>query len=338
MATMIQIEELVKVYKGGIRAVDGVSFDVEEQEIFGFLGPNGAGKSTTIKCVIGLLRPTSGRILIRGTDVRQSPKLVKPMMGYASQETAVDDRLTGWQNLFLQGHFFHLARKEIDERGEEVLRLCGLWERRNDSAGTYSGGMLKRLDIAAALIHQPSVLFLDEPTLGLDVQTRKVIWQYIEKLRSEQKMTIFLTTHYMEEADGLCDRLAIIDRGKIMANGKPGALKADIGGDIVTARFVAPDEKVSRLVQALAALPETVSVTPMGDGLQRIVARQRGDRLIPEVFALAAKNEVGVESIRLHRPSLDDVYLHFTGREMRDEQGSREEIGKARMTQRRLRR
>jgi len=338
MTSAIQIEALVKVYRGGIRAVEGISFEVEEQEIFGFLGPNGAGKSTTIKCVIGLLRPTSGRILIRGIDVRESPKLVKRTMGYASQETAVDDRLTGWQNLFLQGRFFHLSRSEIAERGEEVLRLCGLWERRNDSAGTYSGGMLKRLDIAAALIHRPGVLFLDEPTLGLDVQTRKVIWEYIERLRTEQRMTIFLTTHYMEEADALCDRLAIIDRGRIMAIDKPGALKAQIGGDIITARFAAPDEKVAALVTALAALPETVSVTPVEGDLQRIVARQRGDQLIPEVFALAARHGVGVESIRLHRPSLDDVYLHFTGREMRDEQGSREEIGKTRMRQRRLRR
>jgi ABC-2 type transport system ATP-binding protein len=338
MTATVEIEELVKVYKGGIRAVDGVSFEVNEQEIFGFLGPNGAGKSTTIKCVIGLLRPTSGRILIRGTDVRQNPKLVKRTIGYASQETAVDDRLTGWQNLFLQGRFFHLTRRQIAERGEEVLRLCGLWERRNDSAGTYSGGMLKRLDIAAALIHQPSVLFLDEPTLGLDVQTRKVIWEYIEKLRSEQKMTIFLTTHYMEEADALCDRLAIIDRGKIMAIDRPGTLKAQIGGDVITARFVALDERISRLVQAISALPDTVAVTSLEDGLKRIVVQKRGDQVIPEIFALAAKNEVSVESIRLHRPSLDDVYLHFTGREMRDEQGSREEIGRTRMMQRRLRR
>jgi ABC-2 type transport system ATP-binding protein len=338
MTAAIQIEELVKVYKGGIRAVDKVSLEVEEQEIFGFLGPNGAGKSTTIKCVIGLLRPTAGRILIGGTDARQNPKLVKRMIGYASQETAIDDRLSGWQNLSLQGRFFHLTRKEIAKRGEEVLHLCGLWERRNDSAGTYSGGMLKRLDIAAALIHQPRVLFLDEPTLGLDVQTRKVIWEYIQKLRTEQRMTIFLTTHYMEEADVLCNRLGIIDRGKIMAIGAPGALKAQIGGDIISARFVAPDERVSVLVKAISALPETASVTAMGEGLQRIVARQRGDQLIPEVFALAARSEVSVESIRLHRPSLDDVYLHFTGREMRDEQGSREDTRKTRMTQRRMRR
>jgi ABC-2 type transport system ATP-binding protein len=323
MAAAIQIENLMKVYKGGIRAVDDVSLAVGEQEIFGFLGPNGAGKSTTIKCVIGLLRPTGGRILINGADVRRNPKLVKRMLGYASQETAIDDQLTGWQNLSLQGRFFHLTRKEIAERGEEVLRLCGLWERRGDSAGTYSGGMLKRLDIAAALIHRPSVLFLDEPTLGLDVQTRKVIWEYIQMLRREQKMTIFLTTHYMEEADELCDCLAIIDRGKILATDAPGALKAQIGGDIVSARFTAPDVKVSALLEAISALPEVVSVSTMEDGIQRIVARQRGDQLIPVVFALAAKWNVVVESIRLHRPSLDDVYLHAR---------------KTRMTQRRMRR
>jgi ABC-2 type transport system ATP-binding protein len=259
MSAAIQIEKLIKVYKGGIRAVDDISFDVGEQEIFGFLGPNGAGKSTTIKCVIGLLHPTGGRILINGTDVRRDPKRVKEMIGYASQETAIDDRMTGWQNLSLQGRFFHLMHREIAERGEEVLRLCGLWERRNDSAGTFSGGMLKRLDIAAALIHRPSVLFLDEPTLGLDVQTRKVIWDYIQKLRTEQKMTIFLTTHYMEEADELCDRLAIIDRGRIMAIDAPGALKARIGGDLVSARFVASDENLSLLVEAISARPEVVS-------------------------------------------------------------------------------
>ncbi len=338
MTAAIEIQDLVKVYRGGIRAVDGVSLDVREREIFGFLGPNGAGKSTTIKCVIGLLRPTSGRILINGTDVRHSAKLVKRMLGYASQETAIDDRLTGWQNLFLQGRFFHLTRKEIAERGEEVLHLCGLWERRSDSAGTYSGGMLKRLDIAAALIHQPRVLFLDEPTLGLDVQTRKVIWDYIRKLRTEQNMTIFLTTHYMEEADELCDRLAIIDRGKIMATDTPGALKAQIGGDIVTVRFIAAEDKVSRLLAAISTLPGTASVTTMAEGIQRIVAHQRGDELIPQIFALAAEHNVAVESIRLHRPSLDDVYLHFTGREMRDEQGSREDLRRNRMTRRRMQR
>lgn len=238
----VSVENLVKVYRGGIRAVDGVSFTINEREIFGFLGPNGAGKSTTIKCIIGLLRPTTGTIRIFGVDVQKNPWVVKRSIGYAAQETAVDDQLTGWENLYLQGRFYRLSPKEIRTRGEEVLRLFGLWERRNDLAQTYSGGMLKRLDIACALIHRPKILFLDEPTLGLDVQTRKAIWDYIRKLREEHGMTIFLTTHYMEEADELSDRVAIIDRGKILALDKPGALKAALGGDLITVKFLAQDD------------------------------------------------------------------------------------------------
>ena len=230
----VTVENLVKIYRGGIRAVDGVSFSINEQEIFGFLGPNGAGKSTTIKCIIGLLRPTAGMIRIFGVDVSKDPSVTKRSIGYAAQETAVDDHLTGWENLYLQGRLYHLPREEIRKRGEEVLRLFGLWERRNDLAQTYSGGMLKRLDIACALIHRPKILFLDEPTLGLDVQTRTAIWDYIRKLREEHRVTIFLTTHYMEEAEELSDRVAIIERGKILALDKPGVLKASLGGDLIT--------------------------------------------------------------------------------------------------------
>ncbi|MCR4391525.1 MAG: ATP-binding cassette domain-containing protein [Candidatus Acetothermia bacterium] len=338
MAYAIEVEGLVKVYRGGVRAVDGVSFSVEAREIFGFLGPNGAGKSTTIKCVVGLLKPTAGTIRVQGVDVHRDPGVVKRTIGYAAQETAVDDRLTGWENLCLQGRFYHLPRAEIRRRGEEVLQLFGLWERRKDLAETYSGGMLKRLDIACALIHRPKILFLDEPTLGLDVQTRKTIWEYIERLREEHAMTIFLTTHYMEEADALSDRVAIIDRGRIVALDTPGALKAGIGGDLITVRFAAEDGRLDGVLSAVRALPGVREVKGGEDGIHRIVVEQHGDRLIPEIVAVATRHGVGIASVRLKRPTLDDVYLHYTGQEIREAEGTREEIFKSRRMQRRARR
>ncbi|MBC7222407.1 ATP-binding cassette domain-containing protein [Candidatus Bipolaricaulota bacterium] len=334
----VRVENLVKIYHGGIRAVDGVSFTINEEEIFGFLGPNGAGKSTTIKCIIGLVRPTAGRIWIFGVDVERDPGVVKRSIGYAAQETAVDDQLTGWENLYLQGRFHHLSPKEIRARGEEVLRLFGLWERRNDLAQTYSGGMLKRLDIACALIHRPRILFLDEPTLGLDVQTRKAIWDYIRKLRDEHKMTIFLTTHYMEEADELSDRVAIIDHGKILALDKPGALKAALGGDLITLKFASQDERLPALLSAIRALPGVRDLRSSPDGIHWIWVEQRGDQLIPELVQLALSYGIQVDSVRLKRPTLDDVYLHYTGREIREAEASREEHVRARILQRRVRR
>ena len=337
MNAAVEVENLVKVYRGGVRAVDGISFSIKEREIFGFLGPNGAGKSTTIKCVIGLLRPTSGTIRVLGTDVRRDPGVVKRSIGYAAQETAVDDRLTGWENLYLQGKFYHLTRAEIRRRGEEVLKLFGLWERRNDTADTYSGGMLKRLDIACALIHRPKILFLDEPTLGLDVQTRKTIWEYIEALRAEHEMTIFLTTHYMEEADALSDRVAIIDRGRIVALDRPGALKAAIGGDLITVRF-SSGNGLEPVLAALRDLPGVREVKLAPDGIYRIVVERDGDRLIPRIVRLAGEHGIGIHSIRLKRPTLDDVYLHYTGREIREAEGSREEHIRTRVMSWRIRR
>lgn len=334
----VTVEKLVKVYQGGLRAVDGVSFSIQEQEIFGFLGPNGAGKSTTIKCIIGLLRPTAGKISIFGEEVTRDPGVVKRSIGYAAQETAVDDQLTGWENLYLQGRFYHLSREEIRRRGEEVLRLFGLWERRRDLAQTYSGGMLKRLDIACALIHRPKVLFLDEPTLGLDVQTRKAIWEYIRRLQGEHRMTIFLTTHYMDEADELCDRVAIIDRGKILALDRPGALKAMLGGDLITLKFASSAERESRLLEAIRALPQVRDLRTSPEGIHWIRVNQRGDRFIPELVQLALEHGVTIDSVRLKRPTLDDVYLHYTGKEIREAEASREEHMRARFLQRRVRR
>ncbi len=338
MQNAIEVSDLVKVYKTGVKAVDGISFSVEKGEIFGFLGPNGAGKSTTIKVLIGLLNPTSGSLRINGVDIRRHPAEIKRATGYASQETAIDDRLTAWENITLQGRFYHLSRREIRDRATEVLRMFDLYERRNDLTETFSGGMLKRLDIAEALIHRPQILFLDEPTLGLDVQTRKMIWNYIERLRTEQGMTIFLTTHYMEEADSLCDRLAIIDQGKIVALDTPNALKAGIGGDIISLRCSGVNGKGERMTARISSVPHVRAVEPVKGGWYRVIVEQEGERLIPQLFSLCAEEGIAIEEVSLKKPSLDDVYLHFTGHAMRDAEESREAHVKARFMRSKARR
>ncbi len=336
MAHIIETDRLTKTYAGGVTAVNGVSFAVEEGEIFGFLGPNGAGKSTTIMMLTTLIRPTSGRASVAGFDVAKEPDRVRLSFGYVSQELAVDDNLTGRDNLFLQAGFYHLPKKEARARCEELLKLVDLYERAGDLVETYSGGMRKRLDIAAGLIHRPKVLFLDEPTLGLDIQTRRQIWQYITHLREEVNMTIFLTTHYMDEADALCDRIAIIDRGVIKVIDTPANLKSRIGGDIVNIRFAeAVQEKIAEAVRAVSGLPVVYSVKPHKGGC--IVVVKNVESAIPEIFQVTQPLEVKISSVTVKRPSLDDVYLHFTGRELRNESGSREDAMRSRMMMRRMR-
>ena len=335
----IEVQNLTKIYKGGIIAVKDISFSVEKGEIFGFLGPNGAGKSTTIKVLIGLLRPTRGRLFLNGVDVVKYPKEIKLNIGYTSQEIAIDDRLTCLENIYLQGHFYHLPRGEIRKRSAEVLKMFRLFDRRNDLAGTFSGGMLKRLDIAEALIHRPKILFLDEPTLGLDVQTRQVIWKYIRNLRQQHKMTIFLTTHYMEEADALCDRVAIIDRGEIKALDTPERLKQKIGGDIITISFSEEgDGKVEKVIEEIRQIKKVKEVSLGDDKIYQIVVSQRGDKIIPEIFSLCEREKMGINSIRLKRPSLEDVYLHFTGRRIREGEENRENLLRNRIMKWRIRR
>ncbi len=337
MSDAIIVENLRKTYSNGVEAVKGISFSVHYGEIFGFLGPNGAGKSTTIKTVIGLLKPTSGKIILDGHDVQKDPYKARLAKGYASQETAVDDRLTAYENIYLQGKFFHMKEEEIRKNAEELLKMFGLWERKNDLVETFSGGMMKRLDIAAALIHKPKILFLDEPTLGLDIQTRAAIWEYIRKFK-ESGMTIFLTTHYLEEADALCDRVAIIDKGQIMALDKPGALKSEIGGDLITITFANTGENTEKFLEAVKKIEGIKSVSKMKNGIYSIVVEKNGDKMIPELFSLAPEFNVQINSVRLKRPTLDDVYMKYTGRTIREAESSRDENMKNRMITRRAKR
>jgi len=337
MEEIIRIENLKKRYSNGVEAVKEVSFYVNKGEIFGFLGPNGAGKTTTIKVIIGLLRPTSGKVYVDCIDISKNPNGVRNLIGYASQETSVDDNLTGWENLYIQGKLYHIPVKEIEERGKELLTLFNLWDRRFDLVSTYSGGMRKRLDISLALIHRPKILFLDEPTLGLDIQTRVSIWEYIRKLRCDYGMTIFLTTHYMEEADELCDRVAIIDMGEIKAIDKPGKLKEIIGGDIITFTLKESEKKES-FIERIKTIPNVSNVKLLQNGIYQVIVTQNGDRLIPDLFKLANDMNVEIDSIRLKRPSLDDVYLYFTGKTIRESEESKEDVIRRNITIRRARR
>ena len=339
MEKAIEVKNLTKIYKGGIVAVNNISFYVNKGEIFGFLGPNGAGKSTTIKVLIGLLRPTRGELFLNRVDIVKHPEQIKRDTGYAAQETAIDDRLTCFENIYLQGRFYHLSREEIEKRSEEVLKMFDLFDRKNNLALTFSGGMLKRLDIAEALIHRPKVLFLDEPTLGLDVQTRQTIWEYIRNLRRRNQMTIFLTTHYMEEADALCDRVAVIDEGKIKAIDSPEKLKQQIGGDIITVNFSeVSNGKIQKMLGEVRQIPQVKKVNLGRDKIYQIVVSQRGDKIIPEIFSISQRNGININSIRLKRPSLEDVYLHFTGRTIQEKEESRESLIKTRIMKRKLRR
>ncbi|MFQ5940851.1 MAG: ATP-binding cassette domain-containing protein [Nitrososphaerales archaeon] len=318
----ILTEQLTKVYPNGTTAVDNISFGVEEGEIFGFLGPNGAGKTTAIMILTTLLKPTSGRALVSGYDVDKQASKVRANMGYVSQEIGVDEHLTGRENLMLQGRFSHMPKNLLNERIEEALDLVELKERANDIVGTYSGGMRKRLDIAGGLVHKPKVLFLDEPTLGLDIHTRHRIWDYINKINKEYQSTIFLTTHYMEEADKLCNRIAIIDHGKIRVLGKPNELKQNMGTEVIVLNFGHSDkiENFDAFVGRVRELREVGDVHHVDNHL--LVSTKEGETLVPKIFKISDSYSIKIASISLKEPSLDDVFLAYTGKGLRDEDGT----------------
>ncbi len=311
----IEIESLTKNF-GKFNAVDDISFNVEEGEIFGFLGPNGAGKSTTMMILTTLLKPTSGRALVAGFDVVSQAKKVRENIGFVQQEIAVDEYLTGRENLILQGRLNHIPSNLIDERIDQVLDLIELVEKQNETVDTYSGGMRKRLDLAGGLLHRPRVLFLDEPTVGLDIQTRRKIWDYIKKIHKEFNMTIFVSTHYMEEADNLCDRIGIIDYGKIQVIDSPQSLKNKLGNEIITFKIL-EDVSKTNLLSELKAIQLVKDITTKDD--QVTVFASNGTELIPMIFQIASNLQIKIISISLTQPTLDDVFISYTGHELRDE-------------------
>lgn len=310
MGNIIEVENLKKVF-GQVIAVDDISFVVEEGEIFGFLGPNGAGKSTTIKILCTLLKPTSGRARLAGHDVLREPDAVRRSLGIVFQDSSLDDRLTAAQNLYLHGLLYGLSRQVLKKRMQEVLEMVGLAERQKDTVRTFSGGMRRRLEIARGFLHYPKVLFLDEPTIGLDPQTRAAIWEHLHKLRKEKGLTIFMTTHYMDEAEN-CDRIAIIDYGRIQALDTPDNLKRSLGGDILT---IVPVEGIDLAPLLRARYNLKVQHSP--EGLR--VEVKDGASFIPR---LASDLGGQIKSIHLRRPTLDDVFIKLTGRAIREEEAS----------------
>jgi ABC-2 type transport system ATP-binding protein len=319
MTDVIAANELRKQFasrRGPVEAVRGVSFTVAEGEIFGFLGPNGAGKTTTLRMLTTLLPIDSGAATVAGFDVAREPKRVRTRIGYVSQLGGADDLATGRENLQLQGRLYGGEKAQVASRVGDLLELLDLASFADRRVKTYSGGQRRRLDVALGIVHEPEVLFLDEPTTGLDPQNRANLWDHLRALR-ERGTTVFLTTHYLEEADVLCDRVMIIDHGQIVADGSPRELKRDVVGDSVVLRVAENGDGRERASAALAAAPFVESVAPAEDGQLRCYVDD-GTAALPELLRLLDSQHVGLRSISLSEPTLDDVFLAKTGRSLRD--------------------
>lgn len=301
---------------GDFKAVNGISFKVEEGEIFGFLGPNGAGKSTTMMILTTLLKPTSGRALVSGYDVMSDAKKVREKIGYVQQEISVDEFLTGRENLYLHARINQIPRNLIKSRIDDVLELVELGEKKDQASLTYSGGMRKRLDIANGLLSRPAVLFLDEPTVGLDIQTRRKIWGYIKKIRKDFGMTIFISTHYMEEADNLCDRIGIIDHGKIQVIDTPKSMKSAIGNEIISFNLVDDQANQDAIIDQIGKI-EFVKEVKNKEGLITVFST-KSNEVIPKIFQESANLDMKIRSLTLKQPTLDDVFISYTGHDLRD--------------------
>lgn len=306
----IKVEALHKRY-GTITAVRDVSFEVDEGSIFGFLGPNGAGKTTTINILCTLLTPTSGKASVCGHDCAGEPSEVRKSIGIVFQDTTLDKDLTAFENLMFHAYLYNIKRREIKKRIHDSLHFVGLYERRDDLVRKFSGGMKRRLEVARGLIHRPRVLFLDEPTLGLDPQTRTNLWEFIVKLPQEHGVTVFMTTHYMEEAE-VCGRIAIIDNGEIISMGTPDELKRTIGGDVIYIR-------TSDNRSAKTEIEKLFQIKVSEKDNELFLTSLRGDACIPEIIKAIGQT---VQSVRLQRPTLNDVFLGMTGRKIQDSEQS----------------
>jgi ABC-2 type transport system ATP-binding protein len=313
----IETNSLTKEF-GKVRAVDNISFKVDTGEIFGFLGPNGAGKSTTMMILTTLLKPTSGSASVAGFDVVKQATKVRQNIGYVQQEISVDEFLSGRENLLIQARLNHVPKEHVEKRIDDVLDLVELTDKQKDPALTYSGGMRKRLDIAGGLLNRPKVLFLDEPTVGLDIQTRRRIWAYIKKIHEEFEMSIFLSTHYMEEADQLCDRIAIIDYGKIQANDTPKSMKAALGNYSVTFTI----NELSKKNNFLEKIKEIEHVKDITTKDEKITVFSSKESIMSSIFNLSSGLGIEINSITFTQPTLDDVFIAYTGHDLRDNSGT----------------
>lgn len=329
-AYMIEVKALTRNF-GSLIAVNNLTFSVREGEVFGLLGPNGAGKSTTLSMLCTILKPTSGTATINGVDVTKHPGQVRRMIGIVFQDPSIDDRLTGRENLEMHANLYGVPSADARKRIDEVLELVELKDKAGLLMRTYSGGMRRRLEIARGLIHYPKVLFLDEPTIGLDPQTREHIWSYISALSRRENITVVLTTHYMEEADELCERVAIIDYGKIIALDTPRRLKDGLEGDRISIKT----EGAATLAEKLGELNLVKDLKCSNDELKLVT--KNGGALMPRIVEVASSLGIRIESMSMREPTLEDVFLHFTGREIRSEGGGDEFHGLAAIKRRGIR-
>ena len=309
----ISVENLSKIFDKKIVAIDDVNFKVKNGEIFGFLGPNGAGKTTTIKVLTTLLRPTKGKVNVAGFDVIKEPDAVRSSIGIVPQSLTLDDDLKGITNLLLSAKLYHVPDKLAKERAEQLLDMVNLKDAIDRKVETYSGGMRKRLELIVGLIHEPKILFLDEPTLGLDIQTRSVIWEYLKNLNKEKGLTIFITTHYLEEADYLCDRIGIIDKGKIMVVDSPSRLKDELGGDIINIKI---NGEYSEIIESLKQLNYVKKIDIVDQNLR--IKVEKGENVLPSILEFINSKGIVVTSVSLAKASLDQVFLKYTGKSLRD--------------------
>jgi ABC-2 type transport system ATP-binding protein len=327
----IKAEGLTKVFNSHLTAVDHVDFSVKRGEIFGFLGPNGAGKTTTINMLITILKPTAGKASVLGFDIAKQNNEVRNVIGVVPQEYTADEDLTAMENILLCADLYGIPRNVAKDRAMDLLKLVELTEFKDKRVQTFSGGMRRRLELACGLINRPKMLFLDEPTLGLDVQTRTATWNYIRKLKNEYGMTLFMTTHYLEEADALCDRIAIIDHWKIVVVGPPEELKHGLGGDLITLS-IKETEDVSELIKKV----ENVKEVRKENGSYRIKA-EVGEITTPLIIESLRSKGYSVTKLSLTEPTLNEVYLEYTGKSIRDVEESAEAFASQRMTMRRAR-
>ncbi len=315
MKNAIRVDRLSKAF-GSLKAVNNISFSVNEGEIFGLLGPNGAGKTTTIKMLTTILKPTSGTASVNGFDIIKEPSDVRKAIGIVFQDPSLDEELTGRENLEFHAILYNIGKLERRSRIDEALRLVELEDKANILVKQYSGGMRRRLEMGRGLMHNPRVLFLDEPTIGLDPQTRRHIWEYIKRLNGQMKTTVILTTHYIEEADYLCGRVAFVDHGSIVAMDTPQALKNSIGGDVVSLQAGQHAERLEELVKR----QRWTGTVSRHDGFVDLTTKS-GERRIPGIVMLAHEHKISLGAVNLHKPSLEDAFIHFTGKSLREEEG-----------------
>jgi len=333
MNNIIETEGLTKEFDGLV-AVNHINLNVEEGEIFGFLGPNGAGKTTAIKILCTILNPTSGSAKVCGYDVVQQREKVRECIGIVFQDSAIDRFLTGKENLDFHARMYHMNAETKEERIAEVLDLLELKGKENIKVNDYSGGIQRRFEVARGFMNHPKALFLDEPTLGLDIQTRRSLWDYIRMLNEKEGITIILTTHYIEEADYLCRRVAIIDQGKIVALDTPEKLKEVVGLNLISVQIArGEDDSLANLLQEI----KWIKNIELCNGSLELSIDGAEER-IPELIDFADNHEFVISSIELHKPSLEDAYLHYTGKTIREEEGSVKKLWKAMMTRGRGRR